>query len=85
MPSTGLRLLSLLLLSLLVAPPLAAKPSPSAQVTKCQALKDRVERYTVQRRRGGSASQMQQWKDQLRAAEEQFSRLECRDVRRKLR
>lgn len=74
-----------LLLALLITTPAAAKPEQTPALAKCQATKDRIERYTSQRRKGGSASQMQQWKEQLRASEEQFRRLECKDYRRKLK
>ena len=73
---------AIFMLVFMVAAPVAAK---TATVDKCQTVKDRIERYTVMRRKGGSAIQMQKWKDQLRATEEQFRRLECKDHRRKLR
>jgi predicted transcriptional regulator len=70
------------LLALLIATPVAAQ---TATLAKCQTIKDRIERYTGLRRKGGSASQMQQWKEQLRASEEQFWHQDCKDHRRKLR
>lgn len=83
MHQTVVRAVAILLLTLLIATPGAA--AQTATLAKCQTIKDRIERYTGLRRRGGSASQMQQWKEQLRASEEQFTRLECKDHRRKLR
>lgn len=70
------------LLALLITTPAAAQ---TAALAKCQTIKDRIERYTGLRRKGGSTSQMQQWKEQLRASEEQFRRQDCKDHRRKLR
>lgn len=78
------RAAAVLLLTILVATPVAAKPEQAATLAKCQTLKDRTERYTAMRRKGGNASRMQQWKEQLRASEEQFRRLECKSFRRKL-
>ena len=71
-----------LLLVLLITTPVAAQTTTQ---TKCQTLADRIERYTELRRRGGSGSQMQHWKEQLRASEEQFWRMDCKEHRRKLR
>ena len=82
MPHTYTRIVTISLLAILVAMPAAAETTALA---KCQAVKDRIERYTSLRRKGGSASRMQQWKEQLRASEEQFRRLECKDHRRKLK
>jgi hypothetical protein len=82
MQQTPTRAMAVLLLALLITTPVAAQ---TATLAKCQTLKDRTERYIGLRRKGGSASQMQQWKEQLRASEEQFRRMECKDHRRKLR
>lgn len=82
MQHTEKRAVAVLLLTLMIATPAAAE---TANVAKCQAIKDRIERYTSLRRKGGSASQMQAWKEQLRSSDEQFRRLECRDHRRKLK
>jgi hypothetical protein len=76
------RLAAVMLLALFLTAPVAAKP---ASLEKCQAINDRIERYTVLRRKGGSAGQMQQWKEQLRASEDQFRRMDCTGHRRKLR
>lgn len=73
------------MLVLAIATPALAKPVQPATLAKCQTLKDRVERYTSQRRKGGTAIQMQRWKDQMRTAESQFKQLECQDHRRRLR
>jgi hypothetical protein len=82
MQKTVMRLVTVVLLALFLNAPLAAKP---ATLEKCQAIKDRIERHTGLRRKGGSAGQMQQWKEQLRANEDQFRRMDCKDYRRKLR
>jgi hypothetical protein len=82
MQHTHLRAVAVLLLTWVLATPVAAEP---ANIAKCQSIKDRIERYTSLRRKGGSASQMQAWKEQLRASDEQFRRLECKDHRRKLK
>jgi hypothetical protein len=81
MQHTYTHAVAVLLLALAIATPVAAE---TATIAKCQSLKDRIERYTDMRRKGGSASQMQQWKEQVRASEQQFKRLECKDHRRKL-
>ncbi len=81
MQNTLTRRMTVLLLTILITTPVAAQ---TVTLAKCQAIKDRIERYTGLRRRGGSAGQMQQWKEQLRASEEQFRRMECKDHRRKL-
>jgi hypothetical protein len=85
MHHTFSRATAVLLLALFITTPVAAKTAQSATEAKCQSARDRIERYTAQRRRGGSAGQMQQWKEQLRASEEQFRRLECKTHRSKLR
>lgn len=82
MRQTHTRAVAILLLALITATPALAE---TATIAKCQTLKDRIERYTSLRRKGGSASQMQQWKEQIRASEQQFRRLECKDHRRKLK
>ena len=76
------RLAAVVLLALFLTTPVAAKP---ASLEKCQAIKDRIERYTGLRRKGGSAGQMQQWKEQMRASEDQFRRTDCKGHRRKLK
>ncbi len=82
MQQRSIRAVTVLLLALFFATPVAAKTTTQ---TKCQTINDRIERYTGLRRKGGSASQMQHWKEQLRASEEQFYRMDCKDRRRKLR
>ena len=71
-----------LLLAPVTAPPADAQ---DASLEQCQALKDRIERYTALRRKGGSASKMEGWKKQLRRAEEKFREQGCRAYRRELR
>ena len=82
MEQTVKHVLAVVLLALFLTAPVAAKP---ANLEKCQVIKDRIERYTGLRRKGGSAGQMQQWKEQLRANEDEFRRMNCKDHRRKLR
>lgn len=76
------RAVAALLLTAMVS---SAPAAETASIAQCQTLKDRIERYTNQRRKGGSAIQMQKWKEQMRVAEVQFRRLECKDLRRKLK
>jgi hypothetical protein len=64
------------------APPGRAQEASLAQ---CQALQDRMARYTALRRKGGSASQMESWRNQLRKAEAKFSEKGCRGYRRELK
>ena len=74
------------ILALLLAPGMAMSAgAQEASLAQCQALKDRIERYTAQRRKGGSASQMGNWRKKLRAAEEQFGEKGCREYRRELK
>jgi len=73
------------LVALLLAPGMA--PTAGAQeasLEQCQALKDRIHRYTALRRLGGTARQMESWREQLRKAEAKFSEKGCRAYRRKL-
>lgn len=73
-------------LALLLAPVTArATGAEEASLAQCQALKDRIERYTALRRKGGSAARMEGWRKQLRSAEEKFSEKGCRAYRRELR
>jgi len=76
------RAVAVVLLALFLTAPVSAKP---ATLEQCQGNKGRIERYTGLRRKGGSAGQMQQWKELLRANEDQFRRMECKDHRSKLR
>jgi len=55
-----------------------------ASLEQCQALADRVHRYTALRRLGGSARQMESWREQLRKAERAFREKGCRAYRREL-
>ncbi len=71
-----------LLLAPVMAPPAVAQ---DASLEQCQALKDRIERYTALRRKGGSTSKMESWRKQLRRAEEKFREQRCRAHRRELR
>jgi hypothetical protein len=72
-------------LTLLLAPGMASPVgAQEASLAQCQALKDRIDRYTALRRHGGTASQMEGWKKQLRRAEATFREKECRAYRREL-
>jgi len=76
------RAVTILLLALLIDTSAVAQSKTEA---KCLSAIDRIDRYTALRRKGGSANQMQRWKEQLRASEEQVRHLECKFKRRKLR
>ena len=71
-----------LLLTHAASPPATAQ---TASLEKCRSLQERIERYTRLRRKGGSASQMDSWKRQLRKSEEQFREYGCREFGRELR
>jgi len=74
------------MLALLLAPGTALPAgAEEASLAQCQALKDRVDRYTALRRHGGTASQMEGWKQQLRRAEAKFREKECRAYWRELK
>jgi len=73
---------AVLALSALTAVPADAG---EASLEECRALKDRIDRYTSLRRMGGSASQMNGWKKQLRKYEARFRDLDCSEFRRELR
>ena len=74
------------MLTLLLAPGMTAPAgAQEASLAQCQALKDRVERYTALRRKGGSGSRMESWRKQLREAEATFGERGCRAYRRELK
>jgi hypothetical protein len=80
------RLAARLLLAVILTPAAAAPATGNnATFERCQALQDRIDRYSAQRRRGGSGSQMDEWKRQLRKAEAQFRALNCSRYRQRLR
>lgn len=66
---------------------LTSAPAGAGEGTleECRALKDRIDRYTSLRRMGGSASQMNGWKKQLRKYDARFRELDCSEFRRELR
>lgn len=76
-----------LLLPLAVPPAGIAQPATerSAELERCEKLRDRIERYGDLRRRGGSGSQMDRWKRALREAEAEFREKGCEEYRRELR
>lgn len=71
-------------LMLVLASPQAAS-SRAATLEECQSMKDRVDHYTVLRRKGGSAGKMEGWKKQLRKAEAKFREEGCHRYLRKLK
>lgn len=71
-------------LAMLTAPPAQATPREE-QIKACRKVLDTIERKEAQRRRGGNARQMERWKTQLRAAQDRYSRLDCKRWRRHLR
>ena len=73
------------LLVLLLAPVAAPLAGEEDELKQCQALQDRIKRYTALRRKGGSTSKMEGWRKQLRSAEEKFREQGCRAYRRELR
>ena len=56
--------------------------APAGKVADREVPADRI---AGNANKGGSASQMQRWKEQLRAAEGKFRELDCSDYRRELR
>ncbi len=57
----------------------------TASLVQCKELRDRIEHYTVLRRKGGSASAMAGWKKQLRRYETDFRHFDCLDYGSELR
>ena len=70
---------------MILVPVVAPMADEDDELIRCQALKDRIERYTVLRRKGGSTSKMEAWRDQLRSAEAEFREIGCRVYRRELK
>jgi len=63
---------------------LPAAAEEEASLEQCQALANRIHRYTALRRLGGTARQMEGWREQLRRAETAFREKDCRAYRREL-
>lgn len=58
-----------------------AKGSP---FSSCKSLNDKIETYRYKRRKGGSGSQMHEWKTKLRGYESKFKKGKCRRFGNKL-
>lgn len=61
-----------------------ASAGDDKRLEQCQRLKDAIESYTAKRRAGGSASQMDRWKEARREKKAQWSALRCRELRSQL-
>ena len=62
---------------LLIAATTLPASAQTVSLAQCKALHDRIDHYTVLRRKGGSASAMAGWKKQLRRYEADFRRFDC--------
>jgi hypothetical protein len=71
-------LMTAILLLAITAP--ATAGDDEQRIKTCKSLKQAMERYTDQRRRGGSASQMDAWKRARLAKKADWDRLRCRDL-----
>jgi len=74
--------LILLLAAGATSPAKSQDASPDALLEQCRALNETIEHYTTLRRKGGSASRMEGWKERLREAEAEFREKDCREYRR---
>ncbi len=55
--------------------------STSAQTmtkSRCESLRDEIEHYSSLRRKGGSASQMERWKQERKKLEEKYKEGGCK-------
>ncbi len=77
--------MSLLIVSLITVSPAPVEAREQASLETCIALTKKIERYTRLRRGGGTAQQMERWRDARRGYEDKFTNLRCRRFGRKLR
>ena len=85
MSPTPLLIAALLISATLTEPCAAAPNSDRAQrIDNCRKQVTRVEKFELLRRKGGSVSQMESWKRQMRKAQAEYSRLDCKRLRRSL-
>ncbi len=63
----------------------ASADDEAKQLRQCQQLKQSIERYTRLRKAGGSARQMERWKQARRAKKAAWDQLRCQRIRRQLK
>ena len=68
-----------------VTSPVVSEAREQPDLETCIALNKKIERYTRLRRGGGTAQQMERWRDARRGYEEKFTHLRCRRFGRRLR
>ena len=72
------------LFTALLSVPFAAGDEPE-QLARCQSYKDKIEKYTELRRRGGGSGQMDSWRRQRNEYNDRFSAEKCKRFRRRLK
>ena len=81
---TSTAIAALLTAGLLVATSGPAR-AETGSLEQCQRIKDRIAHYTDKRRAGGSARQMQSWKDARQTSQREFKRYRCHRYGARLR
>jgi len=79
----GPMLCGLLLISALGAAS-AVAADKDKRLENCRELIAKIDKLESHRRRGGSAGQMDSWKRQIHRAQADYSRLNCKKLRRRL-
>lgn len=70
---------------MLLAAAVSSGAAPDNAIKHCQKLKDQIERYEQLRRKGGSGTDMDDWKRARRQLEKQFRDDRCRYYRYRLK
>ncbi|WP_210397414.1 hypothetical protein [Motiliproteus sediminis] len=82
----AIRLLVVTLSLALLSPASSAQTrSDKGSLKQCQSVKQRIDRYTAQRRHGGSRKQMQRWQALRNDYRQRYSQLDCKRYRQALK
>lgn len=54
-------------------------------VRQCQSIKDNIDRYVKLKRKGGSGSQMNNWRKQINNYKNKYIKQDCKRVRARLK
>jgi hypothetical protein len=80
------KLVAIAIAALCTLPPfLAMGQEPNGDLQQCRSLQQKIERLDAQRKKGGSASQMDRWKRQRQGIKDEFNALRCRNWGNQLR
>jgi hypothetical protein len=63
----------------------AGVQAQSLSLERCKGIREKIERYDVLRRKGGSAAQMDSWRKSRAKLEERFRQGNCRKYGRSVR